>query len=117
MPDVFAAGVPLRMPVAGLKVTNVGSVPLSESVGGGLPVAVTVNDPGLPRKKAVLASLVIAGGIPCTVSVKFCTASAPKPLLAVKVSEYVPGVLVGVPLRMPVAGSNVTSVGSVPLSV
>ena len=47
--------------VAGLKVTPLGSAPLSLSVGAGKPVAITVNDPGKPAAKVVLAALVIAG--------------------------------------------------------
>ena len=68
------------MPVAGLKVTPVGSVPLSVSMDVGTPVVLTVNEPVLPMKKVVLAALVIAGGNAFTVRVKACTASGPEPL-------------------------------------
>ena len=57
------------MPVAELKVTPVGSAPDSVIVGGGKPVAVTVNAPAWPTVKVVVAALVIAGDCR-TVSVK-----------------------------------------------
>lgn len=47
-PPVAAAGVPLRTPETALKVTPVGSAPVSESVGRGKPVTVTVNVPAVP---------------------------------------------------------------------
>ena len=83
MPSVSAAGVPLSNPVAALKVTPLGRLPPSLSVGVGKPVAATVNVPAVPTVKVVLAALVIAGA-PFTVSVKLCTAFEPIPLLAVK---------------------------------
>jgi hypothetical protein len=82
VPPVPAAGVPLRTPVVVLNVTPVGSAPVSLNVGAGNPVAVTVKVPPVPTVKVVLLALVMAGGWP-TVSVKFCTASAPMPLCAV----------------------------------
>jgi len=53
-------------------------------VGVGDLVAVTVNEPAVPTTKVVLLALVIAGAW-FTVSVKFCVALVPTPLLAVKV--------------------------------
>ena len=55
-----AAGIPKRFPVAPSKVTPEGSAPDSESVGAGMPVAVTVNDPTIPAVKVALFALVIA---------------------------------------------------------
>ncbi len=65
--------VPPSTRVAGVNVTPVGSAPVCETVGVGKPVVVTVNVPGVPTVKVVLAALVIAGGC-WTVSVKACTA-------------------------------------------
>jgi hypothetical protein len=84
VPPVPAAGVPARIPVAGVNVTPVGSAPVSLSVGVGIPVAVTVNVPAVPAVNIVLLALVITvAGF--TVSVKLCVASVPTPLLAVNV--------------------------------
>ena len=44
-----------------LKVTPLGSAPLSLSVGAGEPVAITVNDPGKPAANVVVVALVIEG--------------------------------------------------------
>lgn len=60
MPPAFGPGVPPSTPVAALKVTPAGSVPVSLKVGVGKPVAVTVNDPEVPTVKVVLFALVIA---------------------------------------------------------
>ncbi len=87
MPPVPAAGVPLSVPVPSPLSTNVtpaGSVPLTVMAGGGAPMVVTVNVPGVPTVNVVVAALVNAGR-PVTVSVKFCTAD-PLPLVAVNVS-------------------------------
>ena len=61
---VPAAGVPLNMPFEVLKLMPVGSVPPSDTVGVGEPVAVTKNEPALPAINVVLFALVIAGGEP-----------------------------------------------------
>jgi hypothetical protein len=54
----------------------------------------------------------------CTVRTKFWTAFGPTPLLAVKVTVYVPAVPdAGVPLNVPVDALNVTPPGSAPLSL
>jgi len=81
---VPTAGVPPSTPVAALKVTPLGNAPDSLSVGLGKPVAVTVNEPAVPEVNVVLLALVIAGAW-FTVSVKFCVALVPTPLLTVKV--------------------------------
>jgi hypothetical protein len=113
----LAAGVPPRIPVAALKVTPAGRVPVSLSVGAGEPVAVTVNEPATPAVKVVLFALVITGGW-FTVSVKACVAFVPIPFWAVKVMGYVPAVPGrGVPLSTPVAVLKVTPVGRVPVSL
>ena len=77
-------GVPLNTPAAALNVTPLGSAPDSLSVGTGNPVVITMNDPAAPTVKVVLFPLVTFGPS-FTVSVKFCTAFDPTPLLAVKV--------------------------------
>jgi hypothetical protein len=56
-----------------VKVTPLGSVPLSLRVGFGSPVAVTVNVPALPTLNVVAFALVIAGAW-STVSVNVCVA-------------------------------------------
>ena len=53
-----------------MKVTPFGSVPLSLQVGVGVPVAVSVNVPGVPAVNTAVFALVMAGGA-FTVSVKF----------------------------------------------
>jgi hypothetical protein len=61
---VSAPGVPLRAPVAGVKVTPLGkaSVLLSLRVGAGEPLAETVWLPAAPTVNVVLAVLVMAAG-------------------------------------------------------
>ena len=76
-----AAGVPERMPVEGSKVTPAGSVPATDRVGAGNPVATTVWLPALPMLKLAVAALVIAGAS-LTVSVNAWVASGGVPLLA-----------------------------------
>jgi hypothetical protein len=58
----LAVGVPLRTPVAELKVTPEGMLPDSESVGAGEPVAMTLNEPRVPTVSVVLFALVMAAG-------------------------------------------------------
>ena len=103
-----------------MNVTPVGNVPVSLKVGLGVPVAVTVNVPGVPTEKVVLLALVITGAV-FTVKVKLWPAGDPTPLLAVNVMGYVPLVpAAGVPASMPVPGPinpNDTPAGSVPVSL
>ena len=61
MPPVPAAGVPLSTPVDASKVTPLGSVPVSLSVGDGIPESVIVNVLAEPWIKVVLTALVKAG--------------------------------------------------------
>jgi hypothetical protein len=82
VPAVVVPGVPLSTPVEALNVTPLGKVPASLSVGGGKPVAVTVNVPASPTVKLVVLALVIAGAC-WTVRIKLCTAAEPTPLEAV----------------------------------
>ena len=51
---------------AGSDGNGVGSAPLSESVGRGVPMAITVNEPALLTEKVVLAALMMSGapGVP-----------------------------------------------------
>jgi hypothetical protein len=60
VPPEPAAGVPLSTP-AELSVTPPGSAPVLLKVGAGKPVAVTLNDPGVPTWKVALLPLVMAG--------------------------------------------------------
>ena len=55
------AGVPLSTWVPALKVTPLGNAPDSLNVGAGMPVVVTVNEPGIPTPNVVLLALVIVG--------------------------------------------------------
>ena len=79
-------GVPDSTPVVELRVTPLGSGPVSEKVGAGLPEAVTVKVPALPTVKVVALPDVIDGAW-STVSVKPWVASGSKPLAAVMVIE------------------------------
>ena len=67
-----------------MKVTPEGNAPDSDSVGVGVPVAVTLNVPPVPTVKVVLLALVMTGPW-FTVSVKFCVAAVPTPFCAVRV--------------------------------
>ena len=62
VPAVPAAGVPLKIPVAGAKDTPVGKEPVMERVGAGEPVAVTVKVFAMPTVKVVAFALVMTGG-------------------------------------------------------
>ncbi len=55
------AGIPESVLVDALKLTPEGSAPDSLTVGVGEPVAVTENEPEVPRMKVVLFALVMAG--------------------------------------------------------
>jgi hypothetical protein len=118
VPPVPAAGVPLSIPVDGVNVTPVGSVPDSLNVGVGTPVAVTVNVPGVPAVNVTLFALVMAGAW-STVSVKFWVPFGAIPFAAVNVMGKEPAA-VGVPFSVPVPfplSVKVTPLGSVPASV
>jgi hypothetical protein len=85
LPD---AGVPLSLAVPFPLFTNVtplGSVPVSVSVGAGVPVVVTVRLPAVPTVNVVLLALVIAGATCAvfTVRVKAWLAGLATPLVAV----------------------------------
>ena len=121
-----AAGVPDNVAVPfplSLKVTPLGSAPVSVSDGVGVPVVVTVNVPAVPTANVVLLALVITGAAfaAFTVSVKAWVVDVPTPLLAANVREYVPTVPeAGVPPSVPVPlwlSTNATPLGSVPVSV
>ena len=116
-------GVPPSVPVPfllSLKVTPLGSVPVSVRDGVGAPVVVTAKLPAAPIVNVVLLALVIAGTW-FTVRVKLWLAAAPTPFLAVIVSEYVPAVPdAGAPFSVAVPfplSTNVTPLGSAPVSV
>jgi len=102
--------------VPATNVTPVGNVPVSLSVGAGVPVAVTVNVPAAPTVNVVLLALVITGAV-FTVSVKLCVAFGVIPFAAVIVIGYTPPVPApGVPLNNP-AVLKVTPPGSAPVSL
>jgi len=99
-------------------VTPLGSVPVSDSVGVGVPVVVTAKVPNAPTVNVAVLALVIAGAW-FTFNVKLWLAGVPTPLLAVIVRGYVPPVA-GVPLNVAVPfplSTNVTPLGSAPVSV
>ena len=113
--DPVCVGVPLRTPPA-LRVTPVGSAPVSLNVGAGKPVAVTVKELTVLIRNAALFALVMAGAW-FTVSVKLCVAFGVTPLAAVIVIGYVPPIpAAGVPLRMPPA-LRVMPEGNAPVSL
>ncbi len=62
VPPVVAAAVPPSAPVPAVKVMPDGNAPVSESVGVGVPVAVTESEHGVPTKQVKLLPLVIVGG-------------------------------------------------------
>src|SRR5271170_4500413 len=62
VPPEPAAGVPPRMPLALVKATPGGSVPLSLRAGAGKPVAITVKLLWLPTRKLVALALVMKAG-------------------------------------------------------
>ena len=117
--EPLEVGVPLRTPVEELKVTPEGRLPDWERVGAGEPVVVTVKEPREPRTKVALLALVMAGAW-FTVSVKFCVAADPTPLLAVIVMGKMPAVpAAGVPLKVAVPFPlfvNVRVAGNAPVS-
>ena len=59
---VPSAGVPLIKPVAGVKAIPIGSAPMIDNVGEGVPVASTVKFPAKPTVKATELALVNSGG-------------------------------------------------------
>src|SRR5918994_6324472 len=104
------------MPVVVSNVTPAGRVPVTEKVGAGKPLAVTVKVPAVPATNVVVAALVMAGAS-FTVNVNACVLSGPTPFDAVNVSGCMPPVpAAGVPLRVPVPLPlvNVTPAGNVP---
>src|SRR5208283_349084 len=120
-PGVFATPLSVAVPLPlSTKVTPVGSVPASVMEGVGLPVAVITNVTVEPAVNEALLMLVMAGAW-FTVSVKVCVASAPMPLCALMLSEYVPPIAAaGVPAMVAVPfllSTKVTPVGSAPVSV
>ena len=111
----LTVGVPDRTPAV-LSVTPVGNEPeVTENVGTGVPVAVTVNVPAVPSVKVVVLAEVIAGA-PVTVKVKFCVASGVTPLVAVMVTANTP-FTEGVPDSTPLVPSKVTPVGKEPVVI
>ena len=75
-------GVPDSTPVVELRVTPVGSVPVSLKVGAGKPVAVTAKVPAVPTVKVAALPEVMTGAW-STVTVKLWVASGAIPLVAV----------------------------------
>ena len=64
MPAELTLGVPDNVAVPfplSVKVTPLGSAPVSDTAGVGEPVEVTVNEPGLPAENVTLFADVIAG--------------------------------------------------------
>src|SRR5919205_4106418 len=116
-PPVPALGVPSSAPVAGVNVIPAGKLPLSESDGAGVPVAVTVKLPALPTVKVVLLAELIRE-LSSMFRLKGRLAGLPMPLFALNVSAYVPLVpAAGVPERMPVCASKDSPSGKLPLAL
>src|SRR5262245_28286575 len=104
-------GVPDSSP-AGDSVRPLGSTPaVTLTVGGGKPVIVTWNVPGVFSVNVAVFALVIAGDV-VTRTVKVCVAFGSTPLVAVSVTGKAPN-CVGVPDNNPAADS-VRPGGSVP---
>ncbi len=90
VPPVPAAGVPDNTRVPLLKVTPLGRRPLTLTDGAGVPVVVTVNEPGDPTVNVAAAPLVTAGATPGSCGVTLTDAEdAPVPaaLVAVTLQE------------------------------
>jgi hypothetical protein len=106
--------VPLPLSV---KLTPVGSVPVSPSEGAGDPVVVTVKVPAVPTVKAVDAALAKTGPWPTMIE-SVWLAFGPTPFAAVMLTGNVPVVL-GVPDRsaVPLPWSASTSPSRAPTSV
>ena len=86
MPPVPAAGVPDSSPVAGVKVTPFGRLPVTLEAGAGLPEAVTVKVPAAPTLN-VTASSEVNSGPSSTLSVTDKVAATPTPLSALIVTR------------------------------
>src|SRR5581483_900578 len=65
---VPASGVPEMVPAAALNVRPAGKVPMSDSDGAGLPVAVTLNVDALPTLNVAALTLVIFGAVPVMIA-------------------------------------------------
>ena len=111
----LTVGVPDKTPAL-LSVMPAGKEPeVTENVGLGVPVAVTVNVPASVSVKVVALAEVITGA-PVTVKVKFCVASGATPLVAVIVTANTP-FTEGVPDSTPVLLFKVTPVGREPVVI
>jgi hypothetical protein len=109
---VFAAAVPERTPEEE-RVTPAGRAPVSEKVGVGTPLAVTLKDPAVPTVKVVLFALVIAGA-PSTVIVKVpLVAATPAASVTLTVNVAATAV-VGVPVIAPLDELMTSPAGRVP---
>ena len=86
-PDV-ALGVPDSVPELD-RVTPLGKAPVSVNVAAGKPVVANVKDPGVPAVNVALFSELNCGTVP-TIRLKYCAASAPIPLVAVRTTGYTP---------------------------
>ena len=114
VPPVPAAGVPESTPVVVLSVTPEGSAPVSEKIGAGKPIAVTVKVPAVPVVNVVVFAEVITGAW-LIVNVKVCVADT-ELFDAFRVITYVPPVPgAAVPDKMPDV-KRVMPVGKVPVS-
>src|SRR5581483_9089701 len=100
-----------------MKLTPLGSVPVSDNAAFGYPVDLTVKVPPEPTVNVVLDSLVIAGAS-STVNVKFCAASGETPSRAeIEIAYAPPEPAFGVPASVAVPSplsTNVTPSGSDP---
>ena len=85
-------GVPERLPVMGFSETPIGNDPvvIANVNVAGVPVAVTLNDPGVLTVKLALLTLVMFGGVGAGVGVTMTLPDAgPAPWLLFAVTEQV----------------------------
>jgi hypothetical protein len=104
-----------------VKVTPLGSVPVSVSAGVGTPVAVTVNEPLLLTTKVVLFALVIAGAW-LTVMLRALVADCATTVLesvtlTVKLTGVVLAGPVGAPVMAPVLLLRLSPAGKEPAEI
>ncbi len=101
-----AAGVPARVAVPSplsVKVTPLGSAPVSVIAGVGLPLVVTVKLPALPAVKVVPSAEVMVGAVPSEIGLFDAFADGPVPTLVIAATDT----LYWTPLVSPVSVSVV----------
>ena len=96
-----SAGVPASKPVAGVNITPVGRVPVSESNGAGVPLAVTANVPGAVTVKLMLPALVMIGAVGVDTGVTIAVPEGgPMPITLMALTKQVYGVSLTRPMTV-----------------